>query len=168
MAGWLTHDGSALSGTLRAMHQTWQRGDYEISTDPARIDLAVTHRFLSEEAYWSPGVPREIVERAIGNSIVFGIYKGSAQAGLARVVSDRATFAWICDVFVLPEHRGTGSASGSWNASPRTRRSTAARRTLARALQGLPLAAESLTLTPESLTLTQVSGNPAIRLADDG
>ena len=112
MAGWLTHDGSALSGTLRAMHQTWQRGDYEISTDPARIDLAVTHRFLSEEAYWSPGVPREIVERAIGNSIVFGIYKGSAQAGLARVVSDRATFAWICDVFVLPEHRGAGL--GKW------------------------------------------------------
>jgi len=94
------------------MHQTWQRGDYEISTDPARIDLAVTHRFLSEEAYWSPGVPREIVERAIGNSIVFGIYKGSAQAGLARVVSDRATFAWICDVFVLPEHRGQGL--GKW------------------------------------------------------
>ena len=93
-------------------HQTWQRGDYEISTDPARIDLAVTHRFLSEEAYWSPGVPREIVERAIGNSIVFGIYKGSAQAGLARVVSDRATFAWICDVFVLPEHRGAGL--GKW------------------------------------------------------
>ena len=93
-------------------HQTWQRGDYEISTDPARIDLAVTHRFLSEEAYWSPGVPREIVERAIGNSIVFGIYKGGAQAGLARVVSDRATFAWICDVFVLPEHRGQGL--GKW------------------------------------------------------
>jgi len=112
MARCLTHGGSALSGTLRAMHQTWQRGDYEISTDPARIDLAVTHRFLSEEAYWSPGVPREIVERAIGNSIVFGIYKGSAQAGLARVVSDRATFAWICDVFVLPEHRGAGL--GKW------------------------------------------------------
>jgi len=112
MAGWLTHDESAVSGTLRAMHQTWQRGEYEISTDPARIDLDVTHRFLSDEAYWSPGVPREIVERAIGNSIVFGIYKGSAQAGLARVVSDRATFAWICDVFVLPEHRGAGL--GKW------------------------------------------------------
>jgi GNAT superfamily N-acetyltransferase len=94
------------------MHRTWQRGEYEISTDPARIDLAAAHRFLSEEAYWSPGVPLEIVERAIGNSIVFGIYKGGAQAGLARVVSDRATFAWICDVFVLPEHRGAGL--GKW------------------------------------------------------
>jgi len=55
-------------------YQTWQRGDYEISTDPARLDMDVTHKFLSEEAYWSPGVPREIVERAIGNSMVFGVY----------------------------------------------------------------------------------------------
>ena len=94
------------------MYQSWQRGDYEISTDRERIDLALTHRFLSEEAYWSPGVPLEVVERAIVGSIVFGIYKGSAQAGLARVVSDRATFAWICDVFVLPEHRGAGL--GKW------------------------------------------------------
>lgn len=97
-------------------HHTWTRGEYEISTDPARLDLDLTYRFLSEEAYWSPGVPREIVERAIGNSMVFGAYhvgpQGSAQVGLARVVSDMATFAWICDVFVLPEHRGQGL--GKW------------------------------------------------------
>ncbi|MEA2676425.1 MAG: hypothetical protein QOJ81_566 [Chloroflexota bacterium] len=101
--------------------QTWQRGDYEISTDPERIDLDATHRFLTSEAYWSQGVPRDIVERAIGNSINFGIYKvsggdsaqaGHVQAGFARVVSDRATFAWIGDVFVLPEHRGHGL--GKW------------------------------------------------------
>ena len=94
------------------IYQTWQRGDYEISTDPARLDMDVTHKFLSEEAYWSPGVPREIVERAIGNSMVFGVYKAGAQVGLARVVSDKATFAWICDVFVLPEQRGQGL--GKW------------------------------------------------------
>lgn len=97
-------------------YQTWQRGDYEISTDPARLDMDVTHKFLSEEAYWSPGVPREIVERAIGNSMVFGVYHlgsmAGAQVGLARVVSDKATFAWICDVFVLPEQRGHGL--GKW------------------------------------------------------
>jgi len=97
-------------------YQTWQRGDYEISTDPARLDMDVTHKFLSEEAYWSPGVPREVVERAVANAIPFGVYKvtasGSTQAGFARVVSDRATFAWICDVFVLPEHRGQGL--GKW------------------------------------------------------
>jgi GNAT superfamily N-acetyltransferase len=90
----------------------WQRGAYEIDTDPARLDMDVTHQFLSEEAYWSPGVARDIVERAIANSMVFGVYAGSAQVGLARVVSDRATFAWICDVFVLPEHRGAGL--GKW------------------------------------------------------
>ena len=93
-------------------HHSWTRGEYEISTDPGRLDLDLTHSFLSEEAYWSPGVPRVIVERAIGNSIVFGIYKGGAQVGLARVVSDKATFAWICDVFVLPGHRGQGL--GKW------------------------------------------------------
>ncbi len=96
--------------------QAWQRGNYEISTDPARVDLDLTHRFLSEEAYWSPGVPRGVVERAIANSIPFGIYKvageGSGQAGFARVVSDMATFAWVCDVFVLSEHRGQGL--GKW------------------------------------------------------
>ena len=94
----------------------WQRGDYEIDTDPARIDLDVTHGFLTTDAYWSPGVSRDTVERAIANSMSFGIYKVSGddarQAGFARVVSDRATFAWICDVFVLPEHRGAGL--GKW------------------------------------------------------
>jgi GNAT superfamily N-acetyltransferase len=93
-------------------YPTWQRGDYEISTDPARVDLDLTHRFLSEEAYWSPGVARGVVERAIGNSIVFGVYRGNAQVGFARVVSDKATFAWVCDVFVLSEHRGHGL--GKW------------------------------------------------------
>ena len=92
--------------------QSWTRGDYEVSTDPARVDLDLTHKFLSEDAYWSPGVSREIVERAIGNSLVFGLYKDGAQVGFTRVVTDRATFAWICDVFVLPEHRGHGL--GKW------------------------------------------------------
>ena len=94
----------------------WQRGEYEIDTDPARIDLDVTHRFLTADAYWSPGVPRDIVERSIANSMNFGVYKlggsGHAQAGFTRVVSDKATYAWICDVFVLPEHRGHGL--GKW------------------------------------------------------
>ena len=90
----------------------WQRGDYEVSTDPARIDIESVHRFLSDEAYWSPGVPEDVVRRAIAGSLVFGLYRGSAQVGLARVVSDRATFAWLCDVYVLEEHRGHGL--GKW------------------------------------------------------
>ena len=86
----------------------WTRGEYEISDDPARVDMDVTHRFLNKEAYWSNGIPRDVAERAVGNSIVFGLYKGTQQAGFVRVVSDKATFAWVCDVFVLPEHRGQG------------------------------------------------------------
>jgi GNAT superfamily N-acetyltransferase len=86
----------------------WQRGEYTVSDDPVRIDLQGVHRFLSEEAYWSAGVPLDVVRRAIARSMVFGLYHGTDQVGLARVVTDRATFAWVCDVFVLPDHRGHG------------------------------------------------------------
>jgi GNAT superfamily N-acetyltransferase len=90
----------------------WRRGDYLISTDPARIDMDGLHRFLSEEAYWSPGVAREVVERSIEHSLNFGLYHGDEQVGFARVVTDYSTFAWIADVFVLEGHRGRGL--GKW------------------------------------------------------
>jgi GNAT superfamily N-acetyltransferase len=94
----------------------WRRGDYEISTDPERIDIEAVHAFLSADAYWSPGVPLDVVTRSISGSIVFGVYQAgehaSVQVGLARVVSDKATFAWLCDVYILPEHRGHGL--GKW------------------------------------------------------
>jgi GNAT superfamily N-acetyltransferase len=81
---------------------------YEISTDPARLDLDVIHGYLCE-AYWSPGVARDVVERSIARSLCFGLYApGGAQAGFARAVTDGATFAWIADVFVLDPHRGRG------------------------------------------------------------
>ena len=69
-----------------------QRGDYTISTDPARLDIAAIHAFLSR-SYWAAGVPRAVVARALAHSLCFGLYHGAAQLGLARVVSDRATFA---------------------------------------------------------------------------
>lgn len=87
----------------------WRRGEYEISNDPARLDVAAIHDFLSNQAYWSPGVPLEIVRRAIAGSLNFGLYSADGrQVGFTRVVTDHATFAWICDVYVLPEHRGQG------------------------------------------------------------
>jgi GNAT superfamily N-acetyltransferase len=89
-----------------------RRGEYTISTDPARLDLDLVHRFLSEEAYWSPGVSRETVERSIRHSIVFGLYRGSEQVGFARVVSDRAAIAYLADVFVVSDHRDRGL--GKW------------------------------------------------------
>jgi GNAT superfamily N-acetyltransferase len=84
------------------------RGEYSISTERERLDLDLVHKFLSEEAYWSPGVPRDVVERSIENSLCFGLYHGARQVGFARVVTDRATTAYLADVFVLSEHRGRG------------------------------------------------------------
>ena len=82
---------------------------YTLSTDPARLDITAIHRWLSEESYWAKNIPRATVERAIAHSLNFGIYAPDGQlAGFCRVVTDRATFAWLCDVFVLPAHRGHG------------------------------------------------------------
>ena len=85
-----------------------RRGEYEISTDPSRLDRALIHDFLCEHAYWSLGVPRGVVERAIEHSLCFGIYHAGGQVGFGRVVTDQATFAYLADVFVLPEARGQG------------------------------------------------------------
>lgn len=89
-------------------HQTDRRGDLTISTDPARLDLDVIHRYLSEESFWAAGIPRDTLERAIAGSLCFGVYDGGKQVGFARVVTDAATFAYLCDVFVLKAYRGRG------------------------------------------------------------
>lgn len=83
--------------------------DYEISTDRARLDIGAIHAFLTQ-SYWSPGIPRATVERAIANSLCFGAFQQGTQVGFARVVTDRTTFAYLCDVYVLEEHRGRGLA----------------------------------------------------------
>ena len=84
---------------------------YLISTDAARLDLAAMHAYLTR-SYWSPGIPLATVERAARNSLCFGLYQQASgqQVGLARVVTDHATFAYLCDVYVLEEHRGRGLA----------------------------------------------------------
>ena len=87
---------------------TWQHGDYLISTDRARLNLDLIHDFLSNSSYWATSRSLEVVQRSIENSLPFGIYKRRDQVGFARVVTDYATFAWIADVFVLPDHRGHG------------------------------------------------------------
>jgi len=80
-----------------------------ISTDKGELDVPLIHRFLSTEAYWSQGIPRETVERAIAGSLCFGGHvEGAGQVAFARVISDFATFAYLADVFVLPAHRGQG------------------------------------------------------------
>jgi GNAT superfamily N-acetyltransferase len=84
-------------------------GDYLLSDDPARLDVEAIHQFLSRDSYWATGVSRPVVERSLKNSLCIGAYAADgAQAGLVRIITDHATFAWLCDVFVLPAHRGAG------------------------------------------------------------
>lgn len=79
-----------------------------ISTDKAELDVALVHRFLSEDSTWARGISRELVERSIEYSLCFGGFVGAAQVAFARVISDYATFANLVDVFVLPSCRGKG------------------------------------------------------------
>ena len=89
------------------MHHVWSQGDYEISTDPVRINAVMVHEFLTN-SYWAKGIPLETVRLSIENSIPFGVYHGEQLVGFARIISDRATFAYLADVFIVPSHRGRG------------------------------------------------------------
>ena len=80
----------------------------QISTNKGRLDVPLIYQFLSEQSTWAIGMPRAVLERAIANSLCFGVYLDGRQIGFARVVTDCATFANMVDVFVLPEHRGRG------------------------------------------------------------
>jgi GNAT superfamily N-acetyltransferase len=88
-----------------------RRGPFLVSTEPGRLDRALVHRFLTA-SYWAKGIPPAVVDRSIEGSIPFGLYHWDEQIGFARVVTDRATFAYLADVFVLPERRGAGL--GRW------------------------------------------------------
>ena len=82
---------------------------YEVSCDLDRIDVSMVHAFL-RESYWAEGRSRETVERSIRNSLCFGVYAAGKQIAFARVITDRAVFAYLADVFVLPDFRGRGVA----------------------------------------------------------
>jgi GNAT superfamily N-acetyltransferase len=81
-------------------------GEYEIDTDKRRLDIAAIHRFLSKESYWAKNRTLEQTLTAIENSLCFGLYKGTELIGFTRVITDKATFAYIGDVYVLEAHRG--------------------------------------------------------------
>ncbi len=82
---------------------------FAVSTDPAKLDVALIHCYLAEQSYWAANIPLDIVQRSLANSLNFGLFAPSGQqVGFARMVTDKATFAWLCDVFVLPEFRGRG------------------------------------------------------------
>ena len=85
-----------------------RNGEYEIDTDKRRLDLAAIHKYLSTESYWAQNRTMEQTLAAIENSQCFGVYRGKEQVGFGRVVTDRATFAYIGDIFILANHRGQG------------------------------------------------------------
>jgi GNAT superfamily N-acetyltransferase len=89
-----------------------RRDHYTISTDKTRLDVATIHDFLTHSSYWAQGRTVDAVQRSIDNSLCFGVYDGTQQAGFARVVTDYVAFGWLCDVFILPSHRGHGL--GKW------------------------------------------------------
>ena len=93
------------------MTAAWQRDGFEISVDPARLQLEAITDALSR-SYWASGRPPEVTARALQHSRVYGLYHGDRQIGLARVITDKATFAYLCDVYVLDEYRGRGL--GKW------------------------------------------------------
>lgn len=83
------------------------RGGYVVTTDASRLDIDYIHAFLTE-SYWARGIPRDVVARAIENSLNFGLFEGERQVGFARAITDRAWYAYIADVFVDEAHRGKG------------------------------------------------------------
>ena len=90
----------------------WQRDNYTIDTDRARLDQPFIINFLQNDAYWAVGRLTEVIERSIQHSENFGVYRENQQVRFARVVTDYATFAYLCDVFILPSERGNGL--GKW------------------------------------------------------
>ena len=85
-----------------------QNDDYIISTNKEKINVDVVHQYLSKDSYWALNIPKNIVEKAIANSLCFGIYYKKVQIGFARAITDKATFMYLADVFILPAHRGKG------------------------------------------------------------
>jgi|SRR5436190_3539757 N-acetylglutamate synthase-like GNAT family acetyltransferase len=83
-------------------------GEYLISTDPSLLNVDTIYNYLSGESYWAKNIPRQVVEKSIANSLCFGLYHNNKQVGFARLVTDKATFAYLADVFILPGYRGNG------------------------------------------------------------
>ncbi|MCF8198144.1 MAG: GNAT family N-acetyltransferase [Sulfuritalea sp.] len=89
----------------------WNRDDFLVTDRQQDLDIETIHGYL-HNSYWAKGIPRPVMERAVANSLCFGVYHASRQIGFARAVTDRATFAYLADVFVLEPYRGKGL--GKW------------------------------------------------------
>lgn len=90
----------------------FQNGKFLISTEREKLDIDFIHGYLCNQSYWAQGRSRVNVEKSIQNSLCFGVFDSERQIGFARLVTDRATFAWLCDVFIAESHQGQGM--GKW------------------------------------------------------
>lgn len=93
---------------LMSGHYELKKDEYTISTDPSKLDINIIHHYLSVDSYWAQQIPFGVVEKSIANSLCFGVYHSDKQIGFARIITDKATFAYLADVFILLEHRGRG------------------------------------------------------------
>jgi GNAT superfamily N-acetyltransferase len=85
-----------------------EKDDIEISDDPSKLDVTLIHNYLSKKSYWAQNIPIDVLKRSIENSLCFGVYNTKEQVGFARVITDKATFAYLADVFIIEEYRGRG------------------------------------------------------------
>jgi len=85
----------------------WNKNEYTVSTDQARLNIDYLHQFLSN-TYWAKGIPVEILKKSIAGAVCFGVYHERRQVGFARVITDKATFGYLADVFIDPDYRGRG------------------------------------------------------------
>ena len=92
---------------MHDLPRQWRRDEFVISTDRAKLDIDLVHAYLAS-SYWASGMPRSTLERAVENSLTFGIYRDDEQVGFARVIADLATYAYLSDVFVVDAFRGRG------------------------------------------------------------
>lgn len=90
----------------------WIKDNFKISTDKNLLSVAAMHAYLSKESYWAKNISEGRIKIACENSLCFGVYENEKQIGLARVISDYATFAYLCDVYILAEYQGNGL--GKW------------------------------------------------------
>ncbi|MEN0054773.1 MAG: GNAT family N-acetyltransferase [Mucilaginibacter sp.] len=95
-------------GTVLMNDEAFIKRGFQISTDKNLLNIDAIYNYLNDDSYWARGIPRQRLENAIANSICFGVYHDGVQAGFARVVTDSATFAYLCDVFILPVFRKKG------------------------------------------------------------
>lgn len=104
----MPQESRASARMIEVTGEIWRKGDYLISTDPTRLNIPLIHDFISNQSYWGQGRKIDTVQLALNNSLNFGLYKHDEQVGFARVVTDYCTFAWLADVFVVEDQRGTG------------------------------------------------------------